>query len=82
MKFKKKIENIEGSDGKKQRTLSSLRDKMSHMEIILKDIPQEEGSSSWLTVLPITIQCLSIFSPNAEEYRPEKHWMRTLFTQC
>lgn len=73
MKFKKKIENIEGSDGKKQRTLSSLRDKMSHMEIILKDIPQEEGSSSWLTVLPITIQCLSIFSPNAEEYRPEKH---------
>ena len=57
---------------KKQRTLSSLRDKMSHMVIILKDIPQEEGSSSWLTVLPITIQCISIFSPNAEEYRPEK----------
>ena len=57
---------------KNQRTLSSLRDKMSHMEIILKDIPQEEGSSSWLTVLPITIQCISIFSPNAEEYRPEK----------
>lgn len=57
---------------KKQRTLSSLRDKMSHMEIILKDIPQEEGSPSWLTILPITIQCLSIFSPNTEEYTPEK----------
>ena len=52
---------------KKQRTLSSLRDKMSHMEIILKDIPQEEGSSSWLSVLPITIQCLS-----RKKYRPEK----------
>ena len=38
---------------KHQRTLSSLRDKMSYMEIKLNDIAQEQGSSSWLTVLPI-----------------------------
>ena len=38
---------------KQQRTLSSLRDKMSYMEIRLNDIAQEQGSSSWLTVLPI-----------------------------
>ena len=38
---------------KQQRTLSSLRDKMSYMETRLNDIPQEQGSSSWLTVLPI-----------------------------
>ena len=38
---------------KQQRTLSSLRDKISYMEIRLNDIAQEQGSSSWLTVLPI-----------------------------
>ena len=38
---------------KQQRTLSSLRDKMSYMEIRLNDIAQEQGSSSWLTVFPI-----------------------------
>ena len=38
---------------KQQRALSSLRDKMSNMEIRLNDIAQEQGSSSWLTVLPI-----------------------------
>ena len=35
---------------KQQRTLSSLRDKMSYMEIRLNDLAQEQGSSSWLTV--------------------------------
>ena len=38
---------------KQHRTLSSLRDKMSYMETRLNDIPQEQGSSSWLTVLSI-----------------------------
>ena len=38
---------------KQQRTLSSLRDKMSYMDIRLNDLVQEQGSSSWLTVLPI-----------------------------
>ena len=38
---------------KQQRTLSSLRDKMSYMEIRLNDLAQEQGSSSWLTVLSI-----------------------------
>ena len=38
---------------KQQRILSSLREKMSYMEIRLNDIGQEQGSSSWLTVLPI-----------------------------
>ena len=38
---------------KQKRTLSSLRDKMSYMEIRSSDIAQEQGSSSWLTVLPI-----------------------------
>ena len=38
---------------KQQRTLSSLRDKMSYMEIRLDDLAQEQGSSRWLTVLPI-----------------------------
>ena len=38
---------------KQQRTLSSLRDKMSCMEIRLDDIAQELGSTNWLTVLPI-----------------------------
>ena len=38
---------------KQQRTLSSLRDKMSYMEIRLNDIAQEQESSSWLTLLPI-----------------------------
>ena len=38
---------------KQQRTLSSLRDKMSYMEIRSNDIAQEQGSSSLLTVLPI-----------------------------
>ena len=38
---------------KQQRTFSSLRDKMSYMEIRLNDIAQEQGSSSWLTALPI-----------------------------
>ena len=38
---------------KQQRTLSSLRDKMSYMEIRLNDIAQEQGLSSWLIVLPI-----------------------------
>ena len=38
---------------KQQRTLSSLRDKMSYMEMRLNDTAQEQGSSSWLTVLPI-----------------------------
>ena len=38
---------------KQQRTLSSLRDKISYMEIRLNDIAQEQGSSSSLTVLPI-----------------------------
>ena len=38
---------------KQQRILSSLREKMSYMEIRLNDIAQEQGSSSWLTVLPI-----------------------------
>ena len=38
---------------KQQRTLSSLPDKISYMEIRLNDLAQEQGSSSWLTVLPI-----------------------------
>ena len=38
---------------RQQRTLISLRDKMSYMEIRLNDIAQEQGSSSWLTALPI-----------------------------
>ena len=38
---------------KQQRTLSSLRDEMCYMEIRLNDIAQEQGSSIWLTVLPI-----------------------------
>ena len=38
---------------KQQRTLRSLRDKMSYMEIRLNHIAQKQGSSSWLTVLPI-----------------------------
>ena len=38
---------------KQQRTLSSLRDKMSYMEIRLNHIAQKQGSSSRLTVLPI-----------------------------
>ena len=38
---------------KQQRTLSSMRDKRPYMEIRLNDIVQEQGSSSWLTVLPI-----------------------------
>ena len=39
--------------GKQQRNLSLLREKMSYMEIRLNDIAQEQGSFSWLTVLPI-----------------------------
>ena len=35
---------------KQQRTLSSLRDKMSYMEIRLNDIAQEQGSSSFNSV--------------------------------
>ena len=38
---------------KQRRTISSLRDKMPYMEIRLNDIAQEQGSSSWLTVLLI-----------------------------
>ena len=38
---------------KQQRTLSSLRANMSYMEVRLNDIAQEQGSSSWLTILPI-----------------------------
>ena len=38
---------------KQQRTLISLRDKMTYMEITLNNIAQEQRSSSWLTVLPI-----------------------------
>ena len=38
---------------KQRRALSSLRDKMPYMEIRLNYIAQEQGSSSWLTVLPI-----------------------------
>ena len=38
---------------KQQRILISLRDKMFYMEIRLNHIAQEQGSSSWLTVLPI-----------------------------
>ena len=38
---------------KQQRTLTSLRDKISYVEIRLNDIAQEHGSSSWLTLLPI-----------------------------
>ena len=38
---------------KQQRTLSLLRDKMSFIEIRLNDIAHEQGSSSWLTILPI-----------------------------
>ena len=38
---------------KQQRTLSSMRDKRPYMEIRLNDIAQEQGSSSWLAVLPI-----------------------------
>ena len=38
---------------KQERTLSSLREKMSYTEIRLNDIAQEQGLSSWLTVLPI-----------------------------
>ena len=37
---------------KKQRILISLRDKMFYMEIRLNHIAPEQGSSSWLTVLP------------------------------
>ena len=37
---------------KQQRTLTSLRDKISYVEIRLNDIAQEQGSSSWLTLLP------------------------------
>ena len=36
-----------------QSIISSLRDKMSYMEIRLNDLAQEQGSSSWLTILPI-----------------------------
>ena len=36
---------------KQQRSLSSLRDKMSYMEIRLNYIVQKQGSSSWQTVL-------------------------------
>ena len=38
---------------KQQRTLSSLLDKISYMEIRLSDLAQEQGSSTWLTVLSI-----------------------------
>ena len=38
---------------KQLQTLSSLRDKMSYMEIRLNDIGQEQGPSRWVTVLPI-----------------------------
>ena len=38
---------------KQQRTLTSLRDKISYVEIRLNDIAQEQGSSRWLTLLPI-----------------------------
>ena len=38
---------------KQQRTLTSLHDKISYVEIRLNDIAQEQGSSSWLTLLPI-----------------------------
>ena len=38
---------------KQQRTLTSLRDKISYVEIRLNDIAQEQRSSSWLTLLPI-----------------------------
>ena len=37
---------------KQQRTLTSLRDKISYVEIRLNDLAQEQGSSSWLTLLP------------------------------
>ena len=40
---------------KQQRTLSSLLDKMFYMEIRLNDLAQEQGSSSWLAVLPIKL---------------------------
>ena len=45
---------------KQQRILISLREKMSYMEIRLNDIAQEQGSSSWLTVLPIKRLGLSL----------------------
>ena len=38
---------------KQQRTLSSLHDKMFYMESRSNGIAQEQGSSSWLTVLLI-----------------------------
>ena len=38
---------------KQQRTFSSLCNKISYVEIRSNDIAQEQGSSSWLTVLPI-----------------------------
>ena len=38
---------------KQQRTISSLREKMSYIDIKLNDIAQEQGSPRWLTVLSI-----------------------------
>ena len=38
---------------KQQNTLNLLRETMTYMEIRLNDISQEQGASSWLTVLPI-----------------------------
>ena len=38
---------------KQQTTLNLLRDNISYMETRLNDISQEQGASSWLTVLPI-----------------------------
>ena len=49
---------------KQQRALSSLRDKMSYMEIRLNDLAQEQGSSSWLTVLPIKRLGFDLSKPN------------------
>ena len=45
--IKKIRSKIQRKRMEKKRTLGSLRDKMSHVEIRLNDIAQEQGSSSW-----------------------------------
>ena len=52
------IENCKSSIKKKRKDkhlniLTSLREQMSNKNKRLNDIAQEQGSSSWLTMLPI-----------------------------
>ena len=47
----------------------------------VKNVLIRSFSGLYFPTIGLNTEYLSVFSPNAEKYRPENHWIQTLFTQ-